>query len=64
MSGTAAHVRRPTENAAVDAASRSARPGVSAERLADLLVEARWHGDRYGARLLDCLLDRATGLVR
>lgn len=61
MSGVAANVRRPTEDAAIGAAPR---PKVSTERLADLLVEARWHGDRYGARLLDCMLDRATGLAQ
>lgn len=61
MSGTAVNVRRPTENAAIGAVPQPSLPVVSAERLADLLVEARWHGDRYGARLLDCLLDRETG---
>lgn len=61
MSGVAVNVRRPTENAAIGAASRSERPKVSPQRLADLLVEASWHGDRYGARLLGCLLDRAMG---
>ncbi|MFD5790732.1 hypothetical protein ACFWH1_29450 [Streptomyces sp. NPDC127037] len=28
------------------------------ERVADLLIDARAAGDRCGAQLLDCLLDR------
>lgn len=63
MSGTAL-VRRPTEGAAITAASRSARPAPSAGRLADLLTAARATNDRYGARLFDCLLDRALGGAR
>ncbi|MEU1908129.1 hypothetical protein [Streptomyces hygroscopicus] len=63
MSGTAM-VRRPTEGAALEAVARPGQAKVSPERLADLLVEARWHGDRYGARLLSCRLDRAMGGAR
>ncbi|MFH9137456.1 hypothetical protein [Streptomyces sp. NPDC017524] len=55
-------VHRPTENAALKFVQYNVQtPPV--ETLADLLIEAREAGDRYGARLLDCLLDRALGLA-
>lgn len=56
-------VRRPTEDAALGAllSQRESQMLPSPDRLADLLIEAREMGDRYGARLLDCMLDRALG---
>lgn len=58
-------VNRPTEAAALGAVSSQRVPHLpsSPTLLADLLIEAREKGDRYGARLLDCMLDRALGGV-
>ncbi|MFD3640704.1 hypothetical protein [Streptomyces griseus] len=55
-------VHRPTEHAALKSVPYNVQtpPAVV---LADLLVEARHAGDRYGARILDCMLDRALGLT-
>ncbi|NUV90008.1 hypothetical protein G6W61_28005 [Streptomyces sp. KAI-26] len=55
-------VHRPTENAALRSVPHNVRtpPAVV---LADLLIEARHAGDRYGAHILDCMLDRALGLT-
>jgi hypothetical protein len=63
VSGTAL-VRRPTEDAALRRSRRPASAPVPV--LAVLLAAARATGDRYGARLLACLLDRSrsTGGAR
>lgn len=55
-------VHRPTENMALKSVQYNVQtpPAVV---LADLLIEAREMGDRYGARILDCMLDRALGVV-
>jgi len=60
MPGTAM-VRRPTEGAALEAASRSPRPLPPLGRILDLLIAAQATDDRYGARHFDHLLDRALG---
>ncbi|KOG76952.1 MULTISPECIES: hypothetical protein [Streptomyces] len=54
-------VHRPTEHAALGSVRPKAR--LSADRLADALIEAQYAGDQYGARILDCMLDRALGLT-
>ncbi|MFD3972962.1 hypothetical protein [Streptomyces cyaneofuscatus] len=54
-------VHRPTENMAMGLVQPPGR--LSAERVADALIEAREAGDRYGALLLDRKLDRALGLT-
>ncbi|MFB7555320.1 hypothetical protein [Streptomyces brevispora] len=56
-------VNRPTEAAALGAVSsqRRIQTPPSVNRLADLLIVARATGDRYGAQLFGCLLDRALG---
>lgn len=53
-------IPRPTEEAAVNAVTRSLPP---LGRIADLLIAARATNDRYGARIFDCLLDRALGVT-
>ncbi|ARI54604.1 hypothetical protein A6E92_22340 [Streptomyces sp. S8] len=54
-------VHRPTEYSALS--SQRAIQTPPAEWIADRLLEARATRDRYGARVLDCLLDRALGLT-
>jgi hypothetical protein len=51
-------IPRPTEDAAIGAASRSPRALPPVVVLADLLIAARATGDRYGARHFDSMLDR------
>ncbi|WUD74615.1 hypothetical protein OG937_24435 [Streptomyces sp. NBC_00510] len=51
-------VRRPTEDAAVYAVSRSPRPLPPITVLADLLIVARAIGDRHGEQRFDRMLDR------
>lgn len=63
MAGTAI-VRRPTEDRALGLAEAKPRTLPPAERLADLLIVARVTGDRYGARIFDCMLDRAMGAAQ
>lgn len=53
-----AMVRRPTEDAAVQAACQSPRRLPPVARVADLLIVARATGDRYGQRQFSLMLDR------
>ena len=55
------HVPRPTEDAAITAADRTARPVPPAEVLFDHLVHAYAVRDRYGLRLFGPMVVRATG---
>ncbi|MDH6432615.1 hypothetical protein M2158_001092 [Streptomyces sp. SAI-144] len=54
-------VRRPTEDAAITAASRSPRQLPPAEAILADLVVAQHAGDRHGVRLCAALLVRKAG---
>jgi hypothetical protein len=55
------HVRRPTEDAALHAVSRSPRPTPSLPDLFDALQHTHATGDRYGVRLVQGAIARTVG---
>lgn len=60
MSGAAYQTRRPTEDAAVNAASRGARPVPTFRALFDCLRVAHATGDRCGVRLCQHAIARTV----
>lgn len=59
--GAKFNIPRPTENAAIGAATKRPLPVPSADHLQELLALAYATDDRFGARHFGCLLDRALG---